>query len=127
MRKLVALSIVVLVAGGGVATHTAQANSYTKHCKSYTGNRYIGCILAAKKGWYKSEFISLEKLWTFESGWSQWANNPMSDACGIAQQMDNCAYGYSVWVQIHRGLKYIEKRYHTPTDALGHFYSYSWY
>ena len=84
-------------------------------------------MAAAKYKWVGYEWSALERLWTYESKWNQYANNPRSDACGIPQAMNNCSYGYNIVVQINWGLDYIYGRYHSPSGALSHYNATYWY
>ncbi|MGW3763120.1 C40 family peptidase [Streptomyces sp. NPDC005131] len=96
----------------------------------------IGQKMAAKYGWTGSQWASLYKLWTNESGWRWWADNPSSDAYGIPQALPGSKMGSegSDWktnpaTQIEWGLKYIKGRYGTPTKALSFWNSHNphWY
>jgi hypothetical protein len=92
--------------------------------------RDIGRFLAARSPyfWTGSEWRALDELWgRHESGWSVYANNPTSSACGIPQAMNDCSYGYNPWVQIRWGLRYIKGRYGAPSAALSHWYAAGWY
>jgi len=64
-------------------------------------------------GWNDREWKALLTLWTKESRWDYTADNPKSSAYGIPQ--------------MHLGLKYIKKRYKTPTLALHHHDRKGWY
>lgn len=100
--------------------------------KIYTGgtpaqNVALGRIMAASYGWTGYEWEALYALWNHESGWSQYANNPTSDACGIPQRMNDCAEGHDPRVQIAWGLKYIKGRYGSPSAALAHLRTHNYY
>lgn len=90
-------------------------------------NVALGRVMAAQYGWTGYEWQALYELWNHESGWSQYANNPTSDACGIPQRMNDCAEGYDPRVQIAWGLAYIKGRYGAPSAALGHLRRNNWY
>ncbi|HEX5394761.1 MAG TPA: hypothetical protein VFW52_00135 [Candidatus Saccharimonadales bacterium] len=98
-------------------------------CSGLSGNRQLGCQMAADYWASSSQWYALEELWTKESHWHEYANNPTSDACGIPQAMNNCSYGYDPGTQISWGLNYIRSRYGSPASALSAFYSRSpsWY
>lgn len=98
-------------------------------CAHLSGNRALGCRMAYKQWPSQSEWRALDTLWGYESGWSTHADNPTSDACGIPQAMNNCAYGYLAVVQIGWGINYIlgRKDYGSPSRALAHWYSVGWY
>ena len=77
-------------------------------------------------GWTEREWKSLLMLWTRESRWDYKANNPHSTAYGIAQMLD-FPENTSIQQQVNAGLKYIQKRYKTPTLALSHHFRTGWY
>ena len=77
---------------------------------------------AAQRGWTGAEWTALEDLFTKESGWLWYADNPYSDAYGIPQALPGSKMGPG-WqddgaVQIDWGLSYIAQRYGSPTKAL---------
>lgn len=96
---------------------------------SPAANVALGRHLAAKLyGWTGYEWEALYALWNHESGWSQYADNPDSDACGIPQRMDNCANaGHNPLKQILWGLRYIDGRYGAPSSALSHLRRNNYY
>lgn len=70
----------------------------------------------------ETEFECLDKLWTKESQWSAWAENPSSKAFGIAQihpgvHKTNIPDIGDWKGQVDWGLKYINGRYKTPCGA----------
>jgi hypothetical protein len=77
-------------------------------------------------GWSGREWECLLALWTSESRFDQYAKNKQgSSAYGIAQLLgeeDNRAE-----YQILKGLKYINKRYHTPCRAYKFFLTHRHY
>jgi hypothetical protein len=103
-------------------------------CKSYSGNKAVGCSLLGWAGFATSEMSCLEPLWSRESGWNETAGNQSSGAYGIPQALPGskmAEYG-SDWktnpvVQVKWGLKYIKGRYGTPCDAWSAFRSKGWY
>lgn len=100
-------------------------------------NLEIGEQLAAQVGWTGAEWEALKELWTNESGWDNNAQNPTSEAYGIAQFLN--ATWASVGAtktsdpaqQIAAGIKYIQQRpdYGVPSRALALWKSRSphWY
>jgi len=98
-------------------------------CRGLTGNRALGCLMAYAVWPSEYEWHELDTLWSAESGWSTHANNPNSDACGIPEAMNNCAYGYDPAVQIRWGINYIHHRlgYGSPSMAMAHFRAHNWY
>lgn len=86
-------------------------------------------------GWGDDQYNCLVTLWTNESGWRWWADNPWSDAYGIPQALPGSKMGTG-WqddaaVQIRWGLSYIKNRwdYGSPCKALQMWNSRSphWY
>lgn len=77
---------------------------------------------------YKSmhEWNSLLTLWNKESRWDYTANNPRSTAFGIPQLLD-MSEKTPMPRQIELGLKYIEHRYETPSNALAFHNRHGWY
>ncbi len=125
-------------ARGSLRFHKAQAVKLDRRltsllgpewCRELSGNRKLGCQMADAYWSSENEWRALEQLWQEESKWDEHANNPASDACGIPQAMNNCSYGYSPKVQIAWGLRYIQGRYGSPSNALASFYSRNphWY
>jgi hypothetical protein len=103
-------------------------------CKSYSGNKAVGCSLLGWAGFATSQMSCLEPLWSRESGWNETAGNQSSGAYGIPQALPGskmAEYG-SDWktnpvVQVKWGLQYIKGRYGTPCDAWSAFRSKGWY
>ena len=103
-------------------------------CKSYVGNRGIGCALMLDAGFKIDQFPCLDKLFKRESGWNARASNASSGAYGIPQALpgSKMASVASDWktnpaTQIKWGLGYIEGRYNTPCGAWSHSQSTGWY
>jgi hypothetical protein len=67
-------------------------------------------------GWRGREWLCLHDLWTRESRFDHYAQNPTSSAFGIAQLLGERSRKPSL--QILRGLRYIDERYGTPCKAL---------
>lgn len=89
----------------------------------------LGQQMAAARGWTGSEWVDLNNLIMRESGWNPAAQNPYSNACGIAQNINGCgAYpDPSPAGQIQWGLDYIAGRYGDPINAWGHSQAVGWY
>jgi len=77
-------------------------------------------------GFDVQEWRALNTLWNKESRWDSEAKNPKSSAYGIPQML-KMPEGTPVKKQIDLGLKYIQKRYKTPTLALEHHNKKGWY
>jgi hypothetical protein len=77
-------------------------------------------------GWNDREWKALLTLWTKESRWDYTADNPRSSAYGIPQML-NMPEDTPLTKQVDLGLKYIKKRYKTPTLALNHHDRKGWY
>ncbi len=77
-------------------------------------------------GWNDREWKALLTLWTKESRWDYTADNPKSSAYGIPQML-NMPEDTPLTKQVDLGLKYIKKRYKTPTLALHHHDRKGWY
>jgi hypothetical protein len=95
--------------------------------------RTIAHALVLRRGWSESQFGCLDRLWTRESNWQVYAQNP-SGAYGIPQALpaSKMALMGSDWrtnpiTQIRWGLYYIAGSYGTPCAALEHSYRYNYY
>jgi hypothetical protein len=66
-------------------------------------------------GWRGREWTCLNKLWTRESRFDHYAQNPTSSAFGIAQLLRERSREPEL--QVLRGLRYIGERYGTPCKA----------
>jgi len=66
-------------------------------------------------GWRGREWLCLHDLWTRESRFDHYAQNPTSSAFGIAQLLGERSRKPSL--QILRGLRYIDERYGSPCKA----------
>ncbi|KAE8765645.1 DUF348 domain-containing protein [Georgenia thermotolerans] len=96
--------------------------------------RAIGRQLAAARGWGADQFSCLDSLWTKESNWNVYADNPSSSAYGIPQALpgSKMASAGADWAtnpatQITWGLNYIAGRYGTPCNAWAHSKAVNWY
>lgn len=121
LRYLGVMVILLLIA--------TPVSAYTKtQCKAYAYKQVI------KRGWTKTDYNNLVKLWNKESNWNAKAYNKSSGACGIAQALP-CKkmksygkdYKTNCKVQVNWGLDYIKKRYRTPTKAWNHWLKKHWY
>jgi len=78
------------------------------------------------QGWNDHEWKSLLTLWSKESRWDYTADNPKSTAYGIPQIL-RMSEDTTPTQQVDLGIKYIKKRYKTPTLALQHHLRKGWY
>jgi hypothetical protein len=79
-------------------------------------NRRIAkAYAAAGWGWRGREWRCLNYLWTSESRFDHYADNPSSTAYGIAQRLGETSRRPGI--QILRGLRYIDHRYGAPCKA----------
>ena len=85
-------------------------------------------------GWSASELEPLIYLWNRESGWNPRSHNKRSGAHGIPQALpakkmasEGSDYYTNAEPQIRWGLKYIARRYGSPSAAWAHFCSRGWY
>ena len=84
--------------------------------KEKRANRLLAKTYAsAGWGWKGIEWSCLNSLWTTESRFDTYANNPRSSAYGIAQLLGEKDRRPSI--QILHGLRYIHTRYRTPCRA----------
>ena len=115
------------------ATHLAAAP-----VTATGGYRALGARMAASYGWTGQQWDALDWLWTRESGWSRFADNPKSDAYGIPQALPYTKMPRAAWptwaggqasapAQIKWGLGYILGRYGSPENAWAHEESDGWY
>ncbi|GAB2471375.1 M15 family metallopeptidase [Xylanimonas ulmi] len=115
----------------------AQLGPPTNSAGTPDSNRAFGRTLADQnKGWTGDEWACLEQLWTAESGWNHYADNPTSSAYGIPQALpgSKMATAGTDWetnprTQIIWGLDYIADRYGTPCEAWAFWNRHSphWY
>jgi hypothetical protein len=96
--------------------------------------REIAQALLAEFGFSLDQFGCLDALYTRESGWNVYADNPTSSAYGIPQALpgSKMASAGSDWAtnpvtQIRWGLGYIQDRYGSPCGALSYSDSNGWY
>lgn len=95
---------------------------------------YAHSLVIDTYGWTEDDFTSLVSLWNKESGWNVNCYNSYSGAYGIPQALpgskmatEGTDYEYNGQTQIRWGLKYIQGRYGTPSNAWQHFLSVGWY
>lgn len=86
--------------------------------------------LIREYGWSEDDYNALVLLWYRESGWNPNAVNKSSGACGIPQAKpcskmseEGKDYRTNYKTQIRWGLKYIKRRYGTPSEAYRQFLS----
>jgi len=72
-----------------------------------------------------NQYQCVSTLWGKESAWNHAADNPHSTAYGIPQILGMKTK--DPYVQIHKGLIYIDKRYSTPCKALRFHVKHGWY
>ena len=96
--------------------------------------REIAQALMADFGFSSDQFGCLDSLYTRESGWNVYADNPSSSAYGIPQALpgSKMSSAGADWAtnpvtQIRWGLGYIQDRYGSPCGAWSHSESYGWY
>ncbi len=96
--------------------------------------RDIARALLPEFGFSADQFGCLDSLWTRESNWNVYADNPTSSAYGIPQSLpgSKMASAGSDWAtnpvtQITWGLGYIRDRYGSPCSAWAHSESVGWY
>lgn len=102
----------------------------------YSGDdpRSIASGMLPSFGWGAEQMSCLDSLWTRESGWNPYAQNPSSGAYGIPQSLpgSKMASAGADWqtnptTQITWGLGYIQGRYGSPCSAWAHSESVGWY
>lgn len=94
----------------------------------------IAYEMVLARGWGESQYSCLVALWTRESNWNVYAENPSSGAYGIPQSLpgDKMATAGADWrtsaaTQITWGLGYIAGRYGTPCAAWESSETRGWY
>lgn len=119
-----------LTSGGASASQVNAATGATTPGAVNTGVASI----AKSKGWGASQIAAWLGVIAKESGGSLTAQNPTSNAYGIAQFINGpseyAQYGgnsTTVTGQLTAMANYIEQRYGTPAAALAHENSYGWY
>ena len=96
--------------------------------------RQIAQALLPQFGFSSDQFSCLDSLWTKESGWDVYADNPTSSAYGIPQALpgEKMASAGADWAtnpatQIRWGLGYIAEVYGSPCSAWSHSVANNWY
>lgn len=96
--------------------------------------RSIAQALLPEFGFSSDQFSCLDSLWTKESGWNVYADNPTSSAYGIPQALpgSKMSSAGADWAtnpetQIRWGLGYIADRYGSPCAAWSHSQANNWY
>lgn len=96
--------------------------------------REIARALLGEFGFSADQFDCLDSLYTRESNWNPYADNPTSSAYGIPQALpgSKMASAGADWAtnpvtQIRWGLGYIQDRYGSPCGAWAHSESVGWY
>ena len=94
-------------------------------------NQALGRAMAAAYGWGAGQqWTALNNIVMAESGWNAYAQNPDSDAAGIAQNINGFGPGYqegNAPQQIAWLLSYIKGRYGTPVAAWQFHLANGWY
>jgi hypothetical protein len=109
-------------------THPRPSTAATEAAKTWAAAELT------RMGYEPEQFICLDQLWTRESGWNPFADNPTSAAYGIPQSLPGTkmASAGADWLtnprtQITWGLGYIKARYVNPCRAWAHSESDNWY
>ena len=96
--------------------------------------RTIAQALLSEFGFGQDQFDCLDSLWTRESNWNVYADNPSSSAYGIPQALPGSKmssagedWATNPITQIRWGLGYIQDRYGSPCSAWGHSQSHGFY
>jgi hypothetical protein len=112
----------------GIKAMTGQKNL------SDADPRDIARALLAEFGFSPDQFDCLDSLWTRESGWNVYADNPTSTAYGIPQALpgskmisEGADWETNPVTQIRWGLGYIQDRYGSPCGAWAKSESSGWY
>jgi hypothetical protein len=109
-------------------THPRPSTAATEAAKTWAAAELT------RMGYEPEQFSCLDQLWTRESGWNPFADNPTSTAYGIPQSLPGTkmASAGADWLtnprtQITWGLGYIKARYVNPCRAWAHSESVNWY
>lgn len=120
-------------------TKTVTKSSTKKTIPAATGTKaeykaYAHDLVLNQYLWSEADYQALVKLWTKESNWNANAHNKSSGAHGIPQSLpaskmssEGSDYYTNGYTQIRWGLKYIKKRYGSPSAAWQHFQNKNWY
>lgn len=111
-----------------------RRGTVTVQAASYSSPRPIAAAMLGAYGWDQGQMSCLLPLWTRESGWNPYAENPRSGAYGIPQALPGAKmaaagadWRTSAATQIRWGLSYIAARYGSPCRALAHSNADGWY
>jgi hypothetical protein len=115
------------------SSSTSSGSSSSSHPAPSGSPRQIAQQILASEG-RSGQFSCLDALWTQESGWNVYAQNPGSGAYGIPQALpgSKMASAGPDWqsnaaTQIRWGLSYIDSVYGSPCAAWSHEQSTGWY
>ena len=96
--------------------------------------RAVAKTMLGDFGFSSAQFSCLDALWTKESGWDVYADNPTSSAYGIPQALpgSKMSSAGADWAtnpatQIRWGLGYIATTYGSPCSAWSHSQANNWY
>lgn len=117
-----------LVESAQAQSEPAQAQQNTQPVSSTSSSVKDRVKSAAESRGWGNQWNALDELIHRESTWNAQAINPTSGACGLFQALP-CSKmgGMGISNQINWGLNYIENRYGSPVNALGHHNSHNWY
>lgn len=112
-------------AKSGTTTAATSSGPWKKTGADVQRAKALGKQLASQLyNWTGAQWDALDKLWTGESGWQWWAENPSSHAYGIVQALpgSKMASVGKDWktnpaTQEKWGMKYIHDRYGDPVNA----------
>lgn len=114
-----------------------EISEFEVEAVSLTGKELYKSIVrthASQYGWGSgAEWQALETLVYRESSWRPDAQNPTSTAFGLFQWLDQTWIGYGctkttdVDHQAECGMRYIEKRYGSPSKAMEFHDKNNWY
>jgi hypothetical protein len=119
---------------GKTTTATASAGAAGKIGGSGGAVQALAKQMAAARGWTGQLWNDLNAVEMDEAGWNLNAQNPTSDAYGIAQFIDGASeyaqYGGNANTalgQVVAFLNYVQERYGSPAGALAHEEQFHWY
>ncbi len=143
IRHKSASAALVLAAAGSAVTAAAVLPAGSAQAVTATSSAEASSTATAQTiargmlpsyGWGSGQFPSLNSLWTRESSWNKYAENPYSGAYGIPQALPAGKMASAgpdlqsnATTQIRWGLGYIRSVYGTPVRAWGHELVYGWY
>ena len=119
---------------GKTSSATASAGAAGKVSGSAGAVQALAKQMAAARGWTGALWNDLNAVEMDEAGWNLDAQNPTSDAYGIAQFIDGASeyaqYGGNANTalgQVVAFLNYVQERYGSPAGALAHEEEFHWY